>query len=251
MVFGLSPINPQGLLLWTDREHRSEKVQQRNVTCLTPLVTAALAWRPQIPQKENGSSGEKQQQISDAQTGEKLPHTTAFADGEFIAGRYDDEPSARCPYCELITSLPLEVADAIDGITRNVKLNPEQSPCLALPAETWTETRLLSTCLSCGRALRFNPFWLMTETFFISRRFPESNLCEGLGAKGLQLLAEAREATGLPVVTEVLSTNDVDIVVEHADMLQVGARSMQNLRSCGASRQLLVQCFSSGGRQPR
>lgn len=50
----------------------------------------------------------------------------------------------------------------------------------------------------------------------------------GLGAKGLRLLAEAREVTGLPVVTEVLSTDDVDIVVEHADMLQVGARNMQN-----------------------
>ncbi len=74
---------------------------------------------------------------------------------------------------------------------------------------------------------------------------------KGLGAKGLQWLAETREATGLPVVTEVLITDDVDIVVEHADMLQVGARNMQNLRSCGASRQLLVQCFSSGGRQPR
>ncbi len=50
----------------------------------------------------------------------------------------------------------------------------------------------------------------------------------GLGVTGLRLLAEAREATGLPIVTEVLSTDDVDVVADHADMLQVGARNMQN-----------------------
>jgi 3-deoxy-7-phosphoheptulonate synthase len=51
---------------------------------------------------------------------------------------------------------------------------------------------------------------------------------QGLGLEALQLLKEAREETGLPVVTEVLCTEDVDIVAEYADMLQVGARNMQN-----------------------
>jgi 3-deoxy-7-phosphoheptulonate synthase len=51
---------------------------------------------------------------------------------------------------------------------------------------------------------------------------------QGLGEEGLCILQEAREQTGLPVVTEVLSTEDVDIVAEYADMLQVGARNMQN-----------------------
>jgi len=51
---------------------------------------------------------------------------------------------------------------------------------------------------------------------------------QGLGAKGLKLLAEAREETGLPIVTEVMSTDDVEIVCEYADVLQVGARNMQN-----------------------
>ncbi|MBA2687553.1 MAG: 3-deoxy-7-phosphoheptulonate synthase, partial [Gemmatimonadaceae bacterium] len=46
--------------------------------------------------------------------------------------------------------------------------------------------------------------------------------------EGLRILAETRAETGLPVVTEVLDTRDVDIVAEHADMLQVGARNMQN-----------------------
>jgi 3-deoxy-7-phosphoheptulonate synthase len=51
---------------------------------------------------------------------------------------------------------------------------------------------------------------------------------QGLGARALTMLTEARAATGLPIVTEVLDTRDVDLVAEHADMLQIGARNMQN-----------------------
>jgi 3-deoxy-7-phosphoheptulonate synthase len=51
---------------------------------------------------------------------------------------------------------------------------------------------------------------------------------QGLGREGLEMLAEVRRATGLPVVTEVMSTEDVDVICEYADMLQVGARNMQN-----------------------
>ena len=50
----------------------------------------------------------------------------------------------------------------------------------------------------------------------------------GLGAEALDLLAAVREATGLPVVTEVLDTRHVALVAEKADCLQVGARNMQN-----------------------
>ncbi len=51
---------------------------------------------------------------------------------------------------------------------------------------------------------------------------------QGLGVEALQLLKEAREETGLPVVTEVMSEADVDIIADYADMLQIGARNMQN-----------------------
>ncbi len=53
---------------------------------------------------------------------------------------------------------------------------------------------------------------------------------QGLGVEGLELLAEAREATGLPIVTEVMSPDEVPLVCEYADILQVGARNMQNYR---------------------
>jgi 3-deoxy-7-phosphoheptulonate synthase len=51
---------------------------------------------------------------------------------------------------------------------------------------------------------------------------------QGLKEKGLQLLAEARDATGLAVVTEVMAKEQVDLVANYADVLQVGARNMQN-----------------------
>jgi 3-deoxy-7-phosphoheptulonate synthase len=51
---------------------------------------------------------------------------------------------------------------------------------------------------------------------------------QGLGEAGLRMLAEVRAETGLPIVTEVMDTRQVELVAEHADVLQVGARNMQN-----------------------
>lgn len=50
----------------------------------------------------------------------------------------------------------------------------------------------------------------------------------GLEEEGLKILAEAREKTGMPVVTEVMDSKSVDLVAEYADILQIGARNMQN-----------------------
>ncbi|MBD0293434.1 MAG: 3-deoxy-7-phosphoheptulonate synthase [Jiangellaceae bacterium] len=51
---------------------------------------------------------------------------------------------------------------------------------------------------------------------------------QGLGRQGLRILADVREATGLPIVTEVLDAHDVPLVASYADMLQVGTRNMHN-----------------------
>lgn len=62
---------------------------------------------------------------------------------------------------------------------------------------------------------------------------------QGLREEGLKLLAKAREATGLPIVTEVMSPDNVGLVADYADLLQVGARNMQNfdlLRELGRIR---------------
>ncbi len=51
---------------------------------------------------------------------------------------------------------------------------------------------------------------------------------QGLGEEGLKYLAEAREQTGLPIITEVMGTDDLDLVAEYTDIFQVGARNAQN-----------------------
>jgi 3-deoxy-7-phosphoheptulonate synthase len=51
---------------------------------------------------------------------------------------------------------------------------------------------------------------------------------QGLGQEGLQILAEVRERTGLAIITEVMDTRDVELVAEYADILQIGARNVQN-----------------------
>lgn len=53
---------------------------------------------------------------------------------------------------------------------------------------------------------------------------------QGLGEEGLKYLAEARERTGLPVVTELMDPRDIEIMVKYADVIQIGARNMQNFR---------------------
>jgi len=63
---------------------------------------------------------------------------------------------------------------------------------------------------------------------------------QGLGRRGLEILSDVREATGLPIVTEVVDARDVDVVAEHADMLQVGSRNMANV--------VLLQAVGAAGR---
>ena len=62
---------------------------------------------------------------------------------------------------------------------------------------------------------------------------------QGLGPDGLRLLAEAREVTGLPIITEIMDTKDLEEIEKYADCLQVGARNMQNfslLKEVGRSK---------------
>jgi 3-deoxy-7-phosphoheptulonate synthase len=66
---------------------------------------------------------------------------------------------------------------------------------------------------------------------------------QGLGEEGLKLLAEAREATGLGIVTEAIDVETFDLVEEYADCMQIGARNMQNfslLRRAGKSRRPIL-----------
>jgi len=86
--------------------------------------------------------------------------------------------------------------------------------------------------LAAADSVRRSGAQLLRGGAFKPRSSPYS--FQGLGERGLELLAEAREKTGLRVVTEVVAPEDVDLVASHADMLQIGARNMHNYRLLSA-----------------
>src|SRR2546425_7633491 len=103
-----------------------------------------------------------------------------------------------------------------------VKIGGEEVVVIAGPCSVESRDQLLETAHGVKRAgatmLRGGAYKPRTSPYEF----------QGLGIEALKILREAREQTGLPVVTEVMSTEDVDVICEHADMLQVGARNMQN-----------------------
>jgi 3-deoxy-7-phosphoheptulonate synthase len=95
---------------------------------------------------------------------------------------------------------------------------------IAGPCSVESEEQILSTALAVKKAgataLRGGAFKPRTSPYSF----------QGLKEKGLQFLANARDATGLAVVTEVMATDEVELVAKYADVLQIGARNMQNYR---------------------
>jgi 3-deoxy-7-phosphoheptulonate synthase len=93
---------------------------------------------------------------------------------------------------------------------------------MAGPCSVESRTQLFET----ADAVRDAGATILRGGAFKPRTSPYS--FQGLGVEALRDLAEARERTGLPVITEVMEPNQVDIVAEYADILQVGTRNMQN-----------------------
>ncbi len=90
------------------------------------------------------------------------------------------------------------------------------------PCAVENEEQVLAT----ARAVKAAGAKVMRGGAFKPRTSPYS--FRGMGEDGLKLLAEAREETGLPIITEVMSQRDVELVSRYADVLQIGARNMQN-----------------------
>jgi 3-deoxy-7-phosphoheptulonate synthase len=90
------------------------------------------------------------------------------------------------------------------------------------PCSVDTEENVLET----ARAVKAAGGHILRGGAFKPRTSPYA--FRGHGEKGLHILAEAREETGLPVITEVMDPRDVDLVARHADILQIGARNSQN-----------------------
>jgi len=93
---------------------------------------------------------------------------------------------------------------------------------IAGPCTVESRDQLLST----ARAVAEGGASLLRGGAYKPRTSPYS--FQGLGQEGLKLLAEAKEETGLPIVTEVMDARDIEAVVEVADVIQLGARNMQN-----------------------
>jgi 3-deoxy-7-phosphoheptulonate synthase len=122
------------------------------------------------------------------------------------------------------------------GQTRPVEVTPgfvvgnKKPVVIAGPCAVESEEQIVSV----ARALQGKGADALRGGAFKPRTSPYS--FQGLGEEGLKLLALARQESGLPVVTEVMEVADLPIVCAYADLLQVGARSMQNfplLRALG------------------
>jgi 3-deoxy-7-phosphoheptulonate synthase len=93
---------------------------------------------------------------------------------------------------------------------------------MAGPCSVETESQLMATANRVRRA----GARILRGGAFKPRSSPYS--FQDLGLEGLKLLARAREVSGLAIVTEVMSECDVSLVADYADILQIGARSMEN-----------------------
>ena len=106
--------------------------------------------------------------------------------------------------------------------TGDLEIGGNRFIVMAGPCSVETREQLMETALAVKQAgaqvLRGGAYKPRTSPYDF----------QGLEVEGLKLLAEARELTGLKIVTEVVTTEDTEIVAEYADILQVGARNMQN-----------------------
>lgn len=108
---------------------------------------------------------------------------------------------------------------------------------IAGPCAVESRSQILETALAVreagANALRGGVFKPRTSPYSF----------QGLGQEGLEFLAEARERTGMPIVVEIMSQTQLDLMVKYVDVLQVGARNMQNfnlLRAIGETRKSVL-----------
>ncbi len=115
----------------------------------------------------------------------------------------------------------------------NLAIGGDEFVVMAGPCAVESERQILDTAISVARA----GARILRGGAYKPRSSPYS--FQGLGVEGLRLLSKARDCTGLAIITEVMSETDVDVVAEYADIMQVGARSMENysllerLGTCG------------------
>jgi 3-deoxy-7-phosphoheptulonate synthase len=115
-------------------------------------------------------------------------------------------------------------AERTEIVVGGVRIGGAEVVVIAGPCAVESEEQVRAT----ARAVSQSGARLLRGGAFKPRTSPYS--FQGLGARGLELLAAAGAEVGLPIVTEVVAGEDVELVARHADVLQVGARNMQNFR---------------------
>ena len=123
---------------------------------------------------------------------------------------------------EIKLAIKREDVESTKVKVRDVLVGGEKIVVIAGPCSVESREQLLSI----ARSVKASGASMLRGGAFKPRTLPYS--FQGLGLDGLKLLAEARDETGLPVVTEVMAPEDVVVVEEYADVLQIGARNMQN-----------------------
>ncbi len=122
--------------------------------------------------------------------------------------------------------------DTIVTLANGTRIGGSEIAIMAGPCAVENEEQILGV----AHTLRGMGATILRGGAFKPRTSPYS--FQGLGVEGLELLARAREATGLAIVTEAIDSEGVEIVREYADIIQIGARNMQNyplLRRAGQS----------------
>jgi 3-deoxy-7-phosphoheptulonate synthase len=114
-----------------------------------------------------------------------------------------------------------QLADSIVTVG-NATIGGSHFAVIAGPCSVESEEQLVTT----ARYVKASGAGLLRGGAFKPRSSPYS--FQGLAEEGLKLLARAREATGLPIVTEIMDTAEIDLVASYADVLQVGSRNCQN-----------------------
>ncbi|MBW2983716.1 3-deoxy-7-phosphoheptulonate synthase [Candidatus Woesearchaeota archaeon] len=104
----------------------------------------------------------------------------------------------------------------------NVLIGGKKLAIMAGPCAVESEEQIINAAISIKKAGAH----ILRGGAFKPRTSPYS--FQGLGGKGLKFLAKARKQTKLPIITEVMDTKEVSLVVKYADILQIGARNMQN-----------------------
>jgi 3-deoxy-7-phosphoheptulonate synthase len=125
-------------------------------------------------------------------------------------------------YCTPRQENHKEKPEPVQVRVNNVEIGGREVIIIAGPCAVESKEQLTETAVSVGK----NHAKILRGGAFKPRTSPYS--FQGLGEDGLKMLHEISIETGLPVVTEVMDTRQIELVCKYADMLQVGSRNMQN-----------------------